>query len=1070
MFGEYAQIARYVQSSQESLNQNDLYGVEPLPPYLRPSLIPPQPWGLKREKTGLGEDFIMVAEFSELEGPKPLMTIPKDGGAGFDQNMFAVKILAVDHQHSTEGFTITEDAQVVYSDQELGVYAFVHHLVLFDNTARGFVRPYCIAYVTSQQRKIMSFYEEISWQMKKAARYLKYGNRMVFVGDLERHLKDLDHTKGVLLNQVSKMRLKDSDVGDAGQDIRKNAEAELYKGLQTIRQSNLEIMEILSILKPLLSDRRLEARFKVLEERAFQHQFPSNPDNLSLQENWYNDLSALNGLDTRYGSLNEPRLSPLTLFKPKEYKPLLVETKKAKRFNSALRGLHELCSWGAKEGLKKLRCFHEFFKRDLILLMLDRNESQMKYPSFSSVCHAECMTGNFLSGINGSETSNFIPEEAMLGFSREYLRPNGSIGSFDSLESFKSADSQSLSLAMREGSPSSVRTGDSQIGNNFESAQSSPRKYDFSLLTENEYYSDEDTPQTEKQDEGFDSRQGSSSSGSDVAGQPDVFGHPASHGLAFDTGWSESAQSSGSAKADHSFDSWGSAGHKPVKGVARVTLRRGLENSLESSKSLDPAMADTGLSKTEITSRKESSETKGQNAANASAQDNENLPLVVYESQTPQITGSGFPKREGLNRKKSALESDEAPEDCASDWSYERKDTLLADSQTKESTEATYVSSDSFQSVSGRPHAPSPSSQVKEGATEDRQVVDRNLGLTHHLASLHATIVRADSDNSSVFTEISSKELVPHLLRPEILYSSYKGSSSSPNYGLDDVDPCDDYVDIPASIVASPWRPKYGSLSVGDWVNNVGHGRPGYCLLEVLTTYQHMQHVIGSLLIGRPVLIAGSARFEGEVCRLVNALSVFVGSVRRKRQHVLEWMSKPPRVSDLTRLRLVGVCRPDRRLLESFIPSAVRQTCTIMDVEKKIVLAPPYQGHFIPALLSKRKVFKTDAQLLSFIQWWLMDIMSKAFLFYHSFCMSSAGSIIYSQSAKDQRDSYCGAVSAVMARLGVKDSDCDILEHLAELAKFSQLEQSGSHGNNQSCGSMPVPLRLHQKVCQVFRC
>ncbi|KAK3801746.1 hypothetical protein RRG08_033929, partial [Elysia crispata] len=299
MFGEYAQIATYVQSPQESFKQNDPYSSERMPPYLRPSVLPPQPWSGKKEKSGLGEDFIMIAEFSELEGPKPVLTIPKDGGSSFDQNTFSVKILAVDHQHSSEGFTITEDAQVVYSDLELGVFAFVHHLVLFDNTARGFVRPYCIAYITSQQRKIMSFYEEISWQMKKAARYLKYGNRMVFVGDLERHLKDLEHTKGFLLNQVSKIRLKDSDGGDGGQDIRKNAEAELYKGLQTIRQSNMEIKEILSILKPLLSDRRLEARFKVLEEKAFQNPAPLGADNLSLQENWYNDLSTLNGLDTR---------------------------------------------------------------------------------------------------------------------------------------------------------------------------------------------------------------------------------------------------------------------------------------------------------------------------------------------------------------------------------------------------------------------------------------------------------------------------------------------------------------------------------------------------------------------------------------------------------------------------------------------------------------------------------------------------------------------------------------------------------------------------------------------------
>ena len=55
---------------------------------------------------------------------------------------------------------------------------------------------------------------------------------------------------GFLLNQVSKMRL--SETPSNGHDVRKTAENELYKGLQTIRQSSLEIREILSILKPLL--------------------------------------------------------------------------------------------------------------------------------------------------------------------------------------------------------------------------------------------------------------------------------------------------------------------------------------------------------------------------------------------------------------------------------------------------------------------------------------------------------------------------------------------------------------------------------------------------------------------------------------------------------------------------------------------------------------------------------------------------------------------------------------------------------------------------------------------------
>ena len=75
MFGEYAQIATYVQSPQESFKQNDPYSSERMPPYLRPSVLPPQPWSGKKEKSGLGEDFIMIAEFSELEGPKPVVLI-----------------------------------------------------------------------------------------------------------------------------------------------------------------------------------------------------------------------------------------------------------------------------------------------------------------------------------------------------------------------------------------------------------------------------------------------------------------------------------------------------------------------------------------------------------------------------------------------------------------------------------------------------------------------------------------------------------------------------------------------------------------------------------------------------------------------------------------------------------------------------------------------------------------------------------------------------------------------------------------------------------------------------------
>lgn len=72
MFGEYAQIASY-------LNSRDTYGKgaysedESLPAYLRPQQPTNQYAEYSRGRNTLKEDFIMLAEFSELEGPKPVV-------------------------------------------------------------------------------------------------------------------------------------------------------------------------------------------------------------------------------------------------------------------------------------------------------------------------------------------------------------------------------------------------------------------------------------------------------------------------------------------------------------------------------------------------------------------------------------------------------------------------------------------------------------------------------------------------------------------------------------------------------------------------------------------------------------------------------------------------------------------------------------------------------------------------------------------------------------------------------------------------------------------------------------
>ncbi len=47
------------------------------------------------------------------------------------------------------------------------------------------------------------------------------------------------------------------------------------------------------------------------------------------------------------------------MFEQDEYRPKLVRTINRRRFDKTLRSIHELCHWGAKEGIKMLSNIHK---------------------------------------------------------------------------------------------------------------------------------------------------------------------------------------------------------------------------------------------------------------------------------------------------------------------------------------------------------------------------------------------------------------------------------------------------------------------------------------------------------------------------------------------------------------------------------------------------------------------------------------------------------------------------------------------------------------------------------------
>ncbi|XP_068445558.1 guanine nucleotide exchange protein smcr8b [Clinocottus analis] len=176
-----------------------------------PLFSPANPWTSAAQ---FHRDFILVAEFSEQVGPKPVLTIPDAPGliGSFDLNHFSVRIMSVDYQASgpcqappsSPGprLNFSEDSKVVLGDSADDAFAYVHHMTLYDLEARGMVRPFCMAYVCSDQKKVMENFSELSTSFSKASDSLKTGNRQAFSMELQRRLQELEFARSTLLQET----------------------------------------------------------------------------------------------------------------------------------------------------------------------------------------------------------------------------------------------------------------------------------------------------------------------------------------------------------------------------------------------------------------------------------------------------------------------------------------------------------------------------------------------------------------------------------------------------------------------------------------------------------------------------------------------------------------------------------------------------------------------------------------------------------------------------------------------------------------------------------------------------
>lgn len=350
--------------TREEEEEEEAYSEPPLPEEYSVPLFPfashgANPWS-KLSGAKFTRDFILISEFSEQVGPQPLLTVPDDAKVSgtFDLNYFSLRIMSVDYQASFVGhppgcpypkLNFVEDSKVVLGDSKEGAFAYVHHLTLYDLEARGFVRPFCMAYISADEHKIMQMFQELSVEFSKASECLKTGNRKAFANELEKKLKDLNYTRTVLHNET---------------EIQKKNNERGYYSTQAIEKAN----ELASVEKSIIEHQDLLKQirsypYSKLKESDFH---PYEPESTvePAEDNSEQGFTTSKPEETGETNLYPQRSS---------YTPKLIKAKSTKCFDKKLKTLQELCDvYFFTQTLDQLHQIERTFRGDVCYLLTNQ--------------------------------------------------------------------------------------------------------------------------------------------------------------------------------------------------------------------------------------------------------------------------------------------------------------------------------------------------------------------------------------------------------------------------------------------------------------------------------------------------------------------------------------------------------------------------------------------------------------------------------------------------------------------------------------------------------------------------
>lgn len=438
--GGYAEVVQYQTTSSDIAlfdavggeEEAFVHSVRPFPFHLIPAYQPVTPWPSTKQK--IEKDFILVCEFSEIVGPTALITIPSDGGRNFDKDMFAVKIMAVDYNATNmlrcySTFTVVEDTSVIIEDKEENIHAYVHHFTLYDLHARGYVRPFCMAYITPDKNKLFSYLERLMSKFRSVSQLFRSGNLHLFKKDLDCRLADLVFTKGALCEDVktgmtsNPTEENQEDVDSGWVDLsERNGTCE--STLTANQRFQASLQKIINDCQDILKELQMKMDHCSFLTKCKTKELPSKPKQccskcLPYNSGYHSDSEAKEELkrktDLKQTLSKSKSLSSLCNgteagcnCSEESYRPKMVKADIFRRYDQDLRTLKELCGNFANDGLNRLNKLYKIFCRDAVVLKLEQVESSLISPAASLLTIGHTVEINFLANVNVQSSSQSL--------------------------------------------------------------------------------------------------------------------------------------------------------------------------------------------------------------------------------------------------------------------------------------------------------------------------------------------------------------------------------------------------------------------------------------------------------------------------------------------------------------------------------------------------------------------------------------------------------------------------------------------------------------------------------------